>query len=58
MVDVQYFKFDQQGNMFIYGPGVGFSGDCKFVAPGDELKFDEKVTSQVDVTVTQGFECA
>ena len=44
--------------MFIYGPGAGFSGECKFVAPGDELKFNEKVKSEVDVTITQGFQCA
>ena len=42
---VQYFQFDQDGNMFIYGPGSGFSGIAKLVRPGDELFTDEKLPS-------------
>ena len=34
---VQYFKFDQDGNMYMYEPGAGFSGEAKLVQPGDEL---------------------
>ena len=35
--DVQYFQFDEQGNMFVYQPGAGFSGICKKVAPGEDF---------------------
>ena len=36
---VQYFQFDSKGNMYIYAPGAGCTGDAKFVAPGDDLIF-------------------
>ena len=35
--DVQYFQFDNEGNMFVFGPGSGFTGPCVKVAPGFEL---------------------
>ena len=35
--DVQYFQFDKDGNMLVYEPGSGFSGECHLVRPGDEL---------------------
>ena len=31
--DVQYFQFDKDGNMFVYAPGAGFSGQCQLVKP-------------------------
>ena len=39
--DVQYFRFDSDGNMFMYEHGAGFSGDCHLVSPGDELMFNQ-----------------
>ena len=36
---IQYFQFDQDGNMYVYAPGAGFSGQCKLVRPGDDLNF-------------------
>ena len=38
--DVQYFQFDKDGNMFVYEPGSGFSGECHLVKPGDDLTFN------------------
>ena len=35
--DVQYFQFDQQCNMFVFGPGSGFTGPCVKVEPGFEM---------------------
>ena len=32
---MQFFQFDSKGNMYIYAPGAGCSGDTKFIAPGD-----------------------
>ena len=43
---VQYFQFDSQGNMYIYVPGAGCTGDTKFVAPGDDFIFSD--TTQWD----------
>ena len=34
---VLYFQFDKEGNMYIYEPGSGFSGNCSLVKPGDEI---------------------
>ena len=34
---VQYFQFDSVGNMFIFEPGAGFSGNSTLVRPGDEI---------------------
>ena len=57
---VQYFQFDQQGNMYIFEPGAGFSGNATLVHPGDDTIFDqssarnftsEQVTeSQIDIS--------
>ena len=44
--DVQYFKFDASGNMFIYEPGSGFTGDYHVLSPGDELLFDRSLVSK------------
>ena len=35
--DVQYFQFDEFGNMFVYEPGSGFSGPSVKVEPGFEM---------------------
>ena len=40
---MQYFKFDNDGNMYVYEPGSGFNGQCHFVSPGDELVFDRNL---------------
>ena len=34
---VQYFQFDEEGNMFIYEAAAGCTGTPKLVRPGDEL---------------------
>ena len=36
---IQYFQFDCHGNMYIYAPSAGCTGQAKFVAPGDDLIF-------------------
>ena len=41
---VQYFQFDSQGNMFIFAPGAGCTGDLLLVRPGDELTFTSMYT--------------
>ena len=35
----QFFQFDSKGNMYVYAPDAGCSGDAKLMAPGDELIF-------------------
>ena len=34
---VQFFQFDKDGNMFIFPPGAGCSGEPRLVKPGEEL---------------------
>ena len=34
---VQYFQFDSDGNMYIFPPGSGCTGEPTLVKPGDEL---------------------
>ena len=34
---VQYFQFDQEGNMFVFEPGSGFSGPSVKVQAGFEF---------------------
>ena len=46
--DVQYFKFDEHGNMFIYEPGSGISGDCHVLSPGDELIFNKSMVKSAE----------
>ena len=64
--DVQYFKFDSEGNMFVYEPGARFSGDCHLVSPGDELslhgrraspKDNDYVTSQGESVMSTQSQC-
>ena len=35
--DVQYFQFDQEGNMYIFEGGAGCTGKARKVAPGEDL---------------------
>ena len=41
---VQYFQFDVKGNMYVYGPGSGFSGPSVKVEPGFEMSEIVNVT--------------
>ena len=34
-----FFQFDQEGNMYVFEPGAGCSGDARLVKPGDEYIF-------------------
>lgn len=45
--DVQYFQFDKEGNMYVFPPGSGFTGEAKLVKPGDEL-FGKDNTSSIN----------
>ena len=40
---VQYFQFDQQGNMYVFAPGAGCTGESKLVRPGDEMIFSNSI---------------
>ena len=35
----QFFQFDHEGNMYVFAPGAGCTGDAKLVTPGDEMIF-------------------
>ena len=41
---VQYFQFDNDGNMFVFEPGAGFSGQCKHVESGFEWEANSSQT--------------
>ena len=41
---VQYFQFDKDGNMFVFAPGAGCSGEAALVQPGDELFGYDNIT--------------
>ena len=45
---VQFFQFDQEGNMYVFAPGAGCSGDAKLVRPGDEMIFNGKIEETLD----------
>ena len=36
---VQFFQFNSSGNMYVYPPGAGYTGEPKFVHPGEEFVF-------------------
>ena len=36
---VQFFQFDKDGNMYVFPPGSGCTGEPKLVHPGDEFTF-------------------
>ena len=42
---IQYFQFDEAGNMFCFEPGAGCSGIPWLVRPGDEFIFSSCETS-------------
>ena len=48
---VQYFQFDEEGDIFVFPPRSGISGKPCLVQPGDPLIFDEE-----SVTEAQGSE--
>ena len=37
---MQFFQFDQEGNMYVFAPGAGCTGPTHLVRPGDELSFN------------------
>ena len=39
---VQFFQFDSDGNMYIFEPGAGCTGEAKLVRPGDEMIFNSQ----------------
>ena len=45
---IQFFQFDNKGNMYMYAPGTGCTREAKFKAPSDELIFS---------TASQWHEC-
>ena len=47
---VQYFQFDQDGNMYMYAPGAGFSGNCTLVRPAVELFTGESSIFETEVS--------
>ena len=51
---VQYFQFDEHGNMFVYPPGAGCTGIPRKFNPGDELDLTNchDVTTYENVTST------
>ena len=52
---VQYFQFDSVGNMFIFEPGAGFSGNSTLARPGDQLFTEGRslVQSNASVNISQ-----
>ena len=48
--DVQYFKFDEFGNMFVYGAGSGFSGPSVKVEPGFQMDEVVKMTQNLSMS--------
>ena len=36
---VQFFQFDKDGNMYVFEPGAGCTGESKLVQPGEEMIF-------------------
>ena len=64
---VQYFQFDEQGNMFVFAPGAGMTGNVTLVRPGDDLIFSSvesvnetqlQLASQSTVTLASDTQCA
>ena len=49
---VQYFQFDEHGNMYVYEPGAGCTGKCTMVKPGDEL-FSNSMNSSNDKSLSK-----
>ena len=51
---VQYFQFDSMGNMYVYPPGAGCTGELKLLKPGDEMIYNSK---EEDICVSQVENC-
>ena len=47
--DVQFFQFNEQGNMYIFPPGSGCTGVPKLVQPGDEMIFGQSNEKSVEI---------
>ena len=50
---MQYFQFDEYGNMYVYEPGSGFPGEAKLVEPGfewSELSCSSETSQVVEYT--------
>ena len=59
---VQYFQFDKEGNMYVFAPGAGFSGESKIVRPGDDIFVDESMYNttlkkSVDHSISRYYLC-
>ena len=50
---VQFFQFDSHGNMFMYPPGAGCSGEPTFVPPGEELFIPNSTNVKVETSFQQ-----
>ena len=44
---VQYFQFDQNGNMFVFRLGSGFSGPSVKVEPGFDMQEVQTITQEL-----------
>ena len=44
---VQFFQFDKDGNMYVFEPGAGCTGEAKLVKPGDEMIFTNTSGNEV-----------
>ena len=48
--DVQFFQFDQEGNMYVFPPGSGCTGIPRLVQPGEELIFSNSEELSQDLS--------
>ena len=48
---VQFFQFDAEGNMYVFEPGTGCTGQATLVKPGDEMIFNKTVQFHDDSKV-------
>ena len=51
---VQYFQFNNEGNMYIFEPGAGFTGECKWVDVGFEWDGDMSTMFSLCTSVSDG----
>ena len=52
---VQFFQFDAEGNMYVFEPGAGCTGQATLVKPGDEMIFNKTVEFHDDSQVMKEF---
>ena len=52
--DIQYMRFDSEGNLYLYEPGSGISGEpCKVIQMGsDEVIYEDKIDNKNDEEIT------